>query len=286
MSTFYNKYPEFVDADPRHYRPSELGYSVSAEMMQSRHEGFFNKLSLTGKRVLDLGSCLGYTGAWVLDQGASFYQGVEFDTEFVNLSQTNLKKYFQTDLWAIAHTTIEDFLNTNTEKFDVVIASGVIYSFVDPIAFLNDISKLGDIIVIESVHPWNRSSPKYEVSVPIDVTEKFRQSAHWESFIENEPFITLGARRMILGPNAKSIEYIGSHVSIGYLKKYMDLIGFTYDASVYTELKKTIPQVYDCRNRFATRFFRNGSPMKSYGFIQSITESPAGCTIKDWNSLD
>lgn len=278
----YKKYPEFIDTDPRSNRPLELGYSISADMMQARHECMLNPAMLSNKRVLDLGSCVGYTGAWVLEHGAAFYQGVEYSNDFVVLSNNNLDKYFHNTQWSIAQSSFEDFFKVNNEKYDILIASGVIYSVVDPVAFLNNIASIADTCIIESVHPWSRSPRDQLPGLPNDVMQRFRESPYWEGFIESEPFTTLGPRRMVLGTSNNSIEYTGCHVSMGYLKRYMDIIGFTYDQSVYNLLKEKVPEVYNKWHRFATKFDRSSNPLKSNGFIQSITDVPSNVNIKPW----
>ena len=78
--------PEFIDADPRVNRYGVNGYPINKNFMLRRHYHMFKTLDLTGKRVLDLGSCTGYTGAFVLSNGASYYRGIELNKTFSDLS--------------------------------------------------------------------------------------------------------------------------------------------------------------------------------------------------------
>lgn len=285
MNTFYQNYPEFIDTDPRTDRPADWGYAISADMMESRHLCMLPPDTLKDKSVLDLGSCVGYTGAWALHNGASRYCGVEFSEDFVELSRENLKKHFSNKNWSIEHQSIEDFFKSNSEKFDIVIASGIIYSFTNPAYFLDNLTRYADTCIIESIHPWNvqTKSEKYNL-IPHEIFQSFRESPHWEAFIENEPFTILGKRKMIIGAKKETMIYTGCGVSLGYLKRYMTISGYSYDPSVYGRLKKALPDTYNKLHRFASKFIRNNKPAASRGFVQSITTNPPNIEIKPWNN--
>lgn len=284
MTEMYTTYPDFIDTDPRVHRPDDLGYTISAEMMEKRWQCLLPPQLLKGKSVLDLGSCVGYTGAWALHHGAKSYHGVEFSPDFVNISKRNLTKHFLNHQWTIEESSIEEFFKTDI-KFDIVVASGVIYAFTDPIAFLNNLSRYGDTCVIESAHPWARSSRLERNNlIPAEIPNMLRNSTYWETFIENEPFTTLGKRRMIIGTNKETLEYTGCAVSLGYLKAYMNILGFQYDPAANEDLKASVSNLYNKTYRFGARFNRVSPPCASRGFLHSVTEQPHNSKITSWKT--
>lgn len=248
-TSLFQKYPEFIDTDPRVTRTS--AYSIDKEFMQSRHAAMFN-FDLTDKRVLDLGSCVGATGAWVLEHGASQYHGVEFHTDLASISESNLKTYFDQSLWKVFNTSIDSFLSTRVENYDVVIASGVLYSFFDPIPFLKKLLSVADMLIVESVHP--RQIPE------------LRSDYH----LEETPFIVFDdARKMMWGAQGQEVSYPGSEPSLGFLKYFFKLHGFDYDSHCYEQLKINCPGVYNRSKRYVARFIKNSNISTSLGFTES-----------------
>jgi len=241
--------------------------------------------SLKDKSVLDLGSCVGYTGAWALHHGAAKYHGVEFSKDFVNISRNNLKQYFADKDWKVEHSSIEDFFKSSTETFDILIASGIIYSFIDPAIFLDNISRYADTCVIESCHPWNTctKSESFDL-IPAEILQSFRESPYWEIFIEYEPFTTLSRRQMLIGTQKETALYTGCGVSLGYLRQYMGILGYDYDPTVNSKLKKLIPDVYNPLHRYASKFNRNNKPVRPQGYVESITSKSHSKIIKPWSS--
>lgn len=287
MSEFYHHYPEFIDTDPRTNRPACLGYPISADMMELRHLCMFPPETLKDKSILDLGSCVGYTGAWALHHGAKRYHGVEFSTDFVNISRNNLKKHFANKNWLIEHSSIEDFFKSSTEKFDIVVASGVIYSFTDPTEFLDNIAKYGNTCIIETSHPWNTHTKSEAFGIiPKEILQSFRESPYWEIFIEYEPFTTLSRRQMVVGTQQETALYTGCGVSLGYLRHYMGMLGYDYDPTVNGKLKKLIPSLYSPLHRYAAKFSKSSRPAKPQGYINSLTSNAQGSIIKkSWNDI-
>ena len=206
---------------------------------------------LNNKRILDLGSCVGATGAWVLAHGAKEYHGVEFHSDLASISETNLKIYFDQACWKIFNTSIESFLSTNKEHYDIVIASGVLYSFFDAIPFLKNLTSIADVLVIESVHP--RQIPE------------LRSDYH----LEETPFIVFDdTRKMMWGAHGQEVTYSGSEPSLGFLKYFFRLNGFDYDKDCYKQLKIDCAEVYNRSRRYAARFIKKSDTALPLGFTE------------------
>lgn len=248
-TTLFQKFPEFISTDPRVTRTG--AYSINEDFMQSRHSAMFN-FELNNKRILDLGSCVGATGAWVLAHGAKEYHGVEFHSELASISDANLKTYFDQTRWKIFNTSIESFLSTNIENYDVVIASGVLYSFFDAIPFLKNLASIADVLIIESVHP--RQIPE------------LRSDYH----LEETPFIVFDdTRKMMWGAQGQEVTYPGSEPSLGFLKYFFRLHGFDYDKDCYEQLKTECGDVYNRSRRYGARFVKKFDTLTPLGFTES-----------------
>lgn len=239
MLSVFQKYPEFITTDPRVFRTD--AYSIDSDFMDNRHRAFFN-FSVEGKTVLDLGSCVGATGAWVLENNASLYHGVELSLDLSNVSIGNLEKYFARNRWQIYNSSIENFLLENKNTYDIIIASGVLYSFFDPIPFLDKISKISNTIIIESLHPQNLPN-----NLKID------------KFLEDYPLISFREDQAMSWDN-KSIQYPASNPSLGFLKLHMKLLGFSYDQTCYDQLKINCSHLYNKDRRYAGRFNKLSQP--------------------------
>ena len=231
LINLYKKHPNFIDNDPRKYRT--LPYRTTPEFMQLRHELIFKNISFQNKTVLDLGCCVGYTGAWALEHGASTYCGVEFSSELCEIANDNFDKSFNNDLWELHNLSIEEFLESNTQKFDIVISMGVIYAFVDPIYFLKKIASIGNIIVIESSHPGDKN-------LNVNVLEK-------------SAFVSYDWQRMSYNNTHADIQYYGSRPSISFVEKILSFIGFSISTEENNLLMQQLSDFYkvEYHKRFA-----------------------------------
>ncbi|MEI6970499.1 MAG: class I SAM-dependent methyltransferase [bacterium] len=261
----FGKYPEFIDTDPRLRRTD--GYQISADFMEIRHECMLDSSYVKGRKILDMGCCVGATGAWVLHHGATFYHGIEYDAELANLSRANLEKYFSHDRWKVDTTSVEDFLKSNKERYDIIIASGIIYSFFDPIPILNGMAGIADSITIESVNPFRARD-----SEPRNVLSAIRgDRALWRSFMEDTPFMVLKIQPMMRGVEA--IRYRATVPGQGYLKGYMDIVGFKHVEAVHDTLESRLPERYNPSARFALRFDKVSGRQQSQGFLAAMNNA-------------
>lgn len=121
----------FISSDPRINRPEHWQYTVTPDLMKTRHELFFQKTDLNGKSVLDLGCCCAATGAWVLDNGAAHYTGVELQKDFVKTSINNMSEYYDRSKWNIIESSVEEFLDVSDQTYDVILIAGMLHCIFD-----------------------------------------------------------------------------------------------------------------------------------------------------------
>jgi hypothetical protein len=258
MLSVFQKYPQFITSDPRIDRIG--AYSVSADFMHSRHECFFNSEILENKTVLDLGCCVGATGAWVLSHGAKSYCGVEYHKDLSDIAKVNLS-VFDTASWQIINSSVESFFEENTDKYDIIIASGIIYAFFEPIPILKNIATRSNTIIIESIHP----------TIPgID--------------IETASVIAYKRQHMLYGINKTELCFNSAVPSMMFIIDYMKHYGFSCDASVNNDLKKYLPAVYQ-NTRFGIKLVKNRNAVLSQGFV-SATTFPRDVIVKKWSNND
>ena len=154
---------DFIEYDNRRLRTHHQTTKLS----------LFNKLKvqlpdhlIKDKTVLDLGSCLGAAGYYAIKNGAKEYIGVEAQTHYVDLSNNLLSKYCPQDSYKIIQQEVEDFLDeqiANGVKYDVVLAAGVIYCFLDIVNILKKITMVSkDVVVIDTINwPASIDSPEF-----------------------------------------------------------------------------------------------------------------------------
>ena len=139
MSVF-QRFPQFIETDVRQSR--QRGYSVDSKFMTDRYEILLPPELVQGKTVLDLGCCVASAGAWVLDNGAKSYTGVEVQSTMSDIASQNLTQCYNDRDWTIIESSFEHFFEKNTLHYDIVIALGVIYSSIEYQIFLKNIANI------------------------------------------------------------------------------------------------------------------------------------------------
>lgn len=139
---------EFVNLDNRRLRSH---YTTTFESLYNKINAQLPLALVKGKTILDLGSCLGAAGYYVLHNQAKHYTGVEVQDYYFNTSNHLLSKYFTTEQFNIVQQDIIEFLDSSTLKFDIVLASGILYGFLDPIDLLQKLTKVtNEYLVIDT----------------------------------------------------------------------------------------------------------------------------------------
>lgn len=167
---FFANFEEFVEYDSRAGR----GFSpITPETLDNRHEVTLPKWVVEGSTVLDLGSCIGATGHWSLSHGCTHYTGVEVQPKLVETSRELLAKHWSSDKFEVVQSDVREFLKKEVEagkKYDVIVMIGIVYAFLDPYTFLEQVTKLCNYaIVIDSLYPWNMVSPNVPMNDVIRV---------------------------------------------------------------------------------------------------------------------
>lgn len=148
---FFDKYPEFVDLDVRNNRPN---LTITIESLSKRCEAILTPGFINNKSILDLGSATGAMGHYALCNGAANYTGVEIQQPYRDLA-TNLLSTYHKDNWSILKS-IDDVAS----RYDIVLACGIIHSFVDVFGILKTISALSNkYIVLETNNPDTSDVP-------------------------------------------------------------------------------------------------------------------------------
>lgn len=272
--SFFSQYPEFVENDTR----KDRGYSrVTIESLDKRHKAMAPDWLVDGMTVLDLGSCLGATGQWVLSQGCKHYTGVEVQPQMAATSRELLGKYWSSDKFSIVERDIREFLDNEIaagKKYDVVVMIGVIYAFLDTYGFLERVAKVCDYsIVADSIYPWPMISPDIAI---IDVIKK----QHINSSDANTAFSGAGSRP---SPNAMKI-ILGS---LGFQSKegliYPEqLEDKTVHDSYSTLVNRPGPTTYPLPSRYMLRFYKTEkSGVRQVGDLVKANINAAKERMKD-----
>lgn len=143
--------PDFYLRDNRFHREVT---PVNGKTLEAKHSVALPEWVVKGKTILDLGSCLGATGHWCLFHGATEYTGIELQTAYSSISNELLGRHWNSNQFKIINSEISAFLNAcEDQKYDVVIAAGVLYAFLDYYSILKNISRVArQWVVIESLN--------------------------------------------------------------------------------------------------------------------------------------
>ena len=241
-SSPFVEHPDFYRLDNRQHRGL---YRITKETLEARMSTLLPNWLVRDKTVLDLGSCLGAAGEWVLYNGAKSYTGVELQPEYAELSKRLLAHWGPA---ARVHTIgIREFLDeTNDQNYDVVLAAGVLYLFIDPKEIIDRICKItNDVVVVETKHTKSVMESKLKPSSLV-LEYEYKQGVN-------------------LADGLQSLVGISASLSYGALDFVFKLNGFYKNeallqfpinehTAVYTDGSATgvgLP------SRYAVRFFRS-----------------------------
>jgi SAM-dependent methyltransferase len=157
----FNQAPEFIEWDNRKDREINR---VTAESTYNRLLVQLPEWLIKDSTILDLGSCLGAAGHMALTNNATHYTGIEIQETYFNQSQEILAKYWPKEKFTIIKQNLEDFLDhciANNIQYDFVLASGVLYAFLNIISILEKISKVSrKVVIIDTMFVPNKSKSK------------------------------------------------------------------------------------------------------------------------------
>jgi hypothetical protein len=151
MADIFKNAPEFITKDNRRLRPE---YTTSFQSISHRLQAQLPESIIKNKTVLDLGSCLGAAGYYSLTNGAIHYTGVELQKFYASTSNVLLNTYCDASTFQIIKKDLLTFLDDcilNQIKFDVTLAAGILYEFMDPISFLQKVCRVtNETVVIDT----------------------------------------------------------------------------------------------------------------------------------------
>lgn len=198
----FERHPGFYTEDNRKFRTYN---PITKESLERRFEVLAPEWAVSGKRVLDLGSCLGAFWQWCLHYGAKSYTGVEIQSEYAETSRRLLVHHG--GKVRIVESTIEDFFEECQEEYDLVAVLGVLYAFVDYYAILKAIAKrCNETVLIDSLWPWK---------------EMVSLDAPAVAFVTNQGINLASTHWAVSG--------YGSRITPSWLKVVMSTLGFTCD---------------------------------------------------------
>ena len=262
MINIFKTQPEWMQQDTRIGRPivvpspgkpggDSLSYNINADFMYDRHRVMLPPELIKDKTILDVGCCMGATGAWALANGARHYTGIDARQKDLELGARIFKKYFQKNQYTLIETWAEKY--EPKEKYDIVIASGVMYGVFDSFDFVKKIANLAqDIIIVDNVHPFNG----YRRLFPNATDEQRQAVSKTLSIIQPSERIRFNSKN-----EAKSIRISASIISLQALILLMKNVGYRYDDSLYQSAEKEIEYYYDIRkhNRYMSKFVKDNS---------------------------
>tara|TARA_R110000868_G_C10958404_1_gene768280 strand:- start:2079 stop:2960 length:882 start_codon:yes stop_codon:yes gene_type:complete len=258
LNNIFKTQPRWIAEDKRQTRPvvvespgkpggPSLSYNINADFMFDRHRVMLSPELIKGKSILDIGSLLGATGAWCLANGAKSYTGLEAQQDFVDHSNNLFAEYFPNGGWENITEAIETF--ETDRKWDIVIASGVLYACFDSFDFIKRVSSwANETVIFDTVHPFNG----YRRLFP-DASDDDRLRVSTElSIVQPSERI-----RMNIAALGHSVRIAASIVSVRALALMMKNQGFDYDPLLYSQAETEMPYYYDIRqhNRYMAKFF-------------------------------
>lgn len=219
--------PEFVMDD----------FGFTEDTIYTRYSSFISPEKVKGLSVLDIGCYHAAAGAYVLSHGAKEYTGIDFDIDAVNISNKNLEKYYKNYPWRIIHSSISEYLKTNSKRFDVIFLSRTLHGMShDSIETLVSLSNICDSIVIES-------GSSVKPLLKIKKLLKENKLSNDSGIKELLHFLEYEYPGMEFMKNTNSDFYNVRH-NIGFLKTLFNRLGFVEDLSSYEKLKSMYPEEY------------------------------------------
>ena len=256
MENIFLRYPEFIETDVRTRRVKnksfDMGYNINPELQFHRHRLTLPDYLVQDKTILDLGCCGGATGAWVLSHGARHYTGVELQSKFCDLAKNNLSKYFNQDSWEIKEQSFNEFFINNINKFDIVVALGVLYHSADYIRTLENFSKLSlDRIIIDSYCP----SIFYNF---------FKEASLDTSVLKNVPYVEYPGSTYMVHETGKSVRTDTVFPSAKTVEHLLNFQGFALESDLTDDVQNLLPNDYN--ERFLLTFKKTNSQKDNLDF--------------------
>ena len=252
----FTRQPEFITRDHRQYRPVDIDipgqpYTVTTDFMFNRHRIMIPTALINGKTVLDIGSCYGATGAWCLDNGATHYTGLEPQRKFVEDSRDILGLYYKQEQFEVIEEPLDTF--DTTRKWDVVVASGVLYGVFDQYACIKKLASLAkESIIIESQHVFASGKLLFAKPPSPEWTRERMKTLNLIQISDDMPI-------MIDAESNSNFSCTGAIISPKALSILFKHYGWAFDDTSYLQSEREIPEHYDAGHptgrRYMARFY-------------------------------
>jgi len=264
---FFDQYPEFVQHDVRTHRGT---LKVTAESLTNRCQALLPSWLVKDKTILDLGHCLGAFGHWALANGAAHYTGVDIQNDFCIKSAELLSNYWDQDKFSIINAETLEFLQS-CKKYDIVIASGIIHCYINPITFIELLANVtNETVVVENQEAEEKDGPCIQFKLMNMVSNEIgKPYAGWSSAVGYE------ALKVIMAENG--FEVYGSRI-------YPQRIENSHDA--YNDIcENKGVSLHNSPNRYMVRYKRTKRPPKSslkYSVLNGVkTQNPSYLNINN-----
>jgi tRNA (cmo5U34)-methyltransferase len=276
MQNIFQLYPEFIDTDVRTNRPSNANgsYNVNSVYQFQRHNIAMPPESLKGLRVLDLGCCVGATGAWALHYGAERYVGVELQKSFSQLAQDNLTKHFPKANWDILLQSFSEFFASNTEQFDLVVAFGILYHSIEIETLVRNLSQLNADVILIDTQSTKRVQQLFN-------RHKVSQDAINE--LIRIPYIELSSGRMAFETGHKVV-IESAHISSAALEMLFNRYQYG-PYQKYTKLLKTLFPV-EFETRYCMSFKKGVNLSTEYTDFETTYNNPDKQILLDFDNFE
>jgi SAM-dependent methyltransferase len=264
----FDRFPGFYERDNRQHRGRN---PITKGVLEAKFDTLLPPWLVKGKTVLDLGACLGAAGQWALFYGAKSYTGVELQTGYVSIARELLSPWG--DQAKIAQADIRSYLAELSDKsYDIILAAGVIYFFVDPDVVVREMCRVAkETVLIESNYPELIKRHKLYCSKLMLVEYIFGQDLN-------------------MADGNYSLSGLAASPSVGALDLFFLLNGFanregvlkfpvTADSLVYSEYAQIDDKL---PARFAARYFRTDKINAVRSLEQNIPEALG--VRRDWDT--
>jgi hypothetical protein len=265
---------DFLDVDFRKERDSQVGLPSTDQLTMYKHQRLLPKSLIAGKKILDLGSFVGATADWCLNNGVEQYVGVEISEDFYNTSLNLLQQHQPNQRWTILHQSVQDFFSSNHEKFDIIFAWGLIHHFEDHMWLMREIASRADHVIIMGRYPkvmWTGFA-------------NLNNTALLTQLEYNIPYTEYHHGEMtLLYKNKTSVRCTSANSSMAAVAVPMQLAGFKLDISAHEDFKKQYPDFFgmwfDRVGHYVVEFVKDYKKIYSY---EDMHKTPETVALNDW----
>lgn len=262
----------FIDTDLHDQTLLDMfapGKYARHDFIRQRCSGLLPPPWIEGKSVLDLGSCNGIMGAWALNNGASSYTGVEIQPGLHEVARIGFEQNFQGYNWRLENCSIRDFFIQDDQQYDIIAFFGTIHITDDWQEILRTCASRSSTVIVESTHPHiyaEMLTETYSQDVfsgqDHDWIHTMLESRVFKSqfrdLLEYKlPFLHYRHSNSIFtqdGDQRGFVKVLGNYPSLGLLRNVFSCLGFTYNDSLYHNLKTALPETYNFPGKFVGAF--------------------------------